>query len=158
MKIKINENETYEIKVPEVIDGRELFTFKSRIDHILKLVGRDPLMQTAQDKPLTPVKTRNPHAPIEQRPWDQSRENALKFIRCHYFGTDEEKQAYEQISGKPWKDIYKRTSGIKIRWNIKPEDVDMIRWPSVGERKDNDSLEHLKIQNETETNTEKTDN
>lgn len=150
MKIKINENETYEIKVPEEIDGRELFTFKSRIDHILKLVGRDPLIQTAQDKPLTPIE-RNPHAPIEQRPWDKDRNEAIKLAKTHYFGIDEEKKAYEQLTHKTWLAVSKNVSPSKMKWQIKPEEIGLTRWPAMGEMTKFGNVNHLKIQNETKT-------
>lgn len=157
MKITINENESYDINFPELVSKEEFFAIKLRLDTIVKLLGKDPLLQLTKEMPKTPS-VRNPHAPIEQRPWDQSRKNAIELVRVHYFGIDEEKQAYEKISGRVWRDIYKRVSGLKERWNIQPKDIGLTRWPTVKEMWGAKELEHLKIQNGTKTETEEKTN
>ncbi len=153
MKIKINQYESYNIEFPDEIGAQEFFAMKGRIDNIARLIGKDPLLQTAQDVPFTPIKAQRirQSSTIEQRPWSQSREKAIKFVKCHYCGTDEEKAEYVKISGKPWINIYKRVSGLKQQHNIQPEEVGLTRFPLVGENASFKGVDHLKIQNETKT-------
>ncbi len=150
MKIKINQYESYNIDFPDEIGAQEFFAMKGRIDNIARLIGKDPLLQTAQDAPMTEFKQTKVHAPIEQRPWDASREEGLKFIKCQYFGTQIERAEYEKISQRTWGDISKRVSSCKIKWNIQPKEVGMIRFPTIWEARKR-LINTLKIQNETET-------
>jgi predicted RNA-binding Zn-ribbon protein involved in translation (DUF1610 family) len=61
--------------------------------------------------------------------WD-SRSEALKAIRIHYFGTKEDKDLFARQKGVPWEQIMKSTHNLRARYNIRPTEVGLKEFPT----------------------------
>jgi len=137
MKIKINEQETYEI----VIDNGKEYTFEEFLQLIGKLVKISKIISTDTPLPLTKndptkmesVKPQEGLFKKKQRgkariQWN--RDLAVEAVKTHYHATKEEKEAFAQSQNVPdWNYLLKAMSILKRRFNITPSEVGMTAFP-----------------------------
>ena len=145
MIIKINELEEYKINFPqenESINIEKLYFLIERLSKIAKVVGKDPLIQISQQLE-SPIKEKR-HYQKSQRgqAWRNIREEAIRFLTLMYHGTKEEKIAYANIYNLSWNRMVIAGWGVRNKFNIKPEEVKMIAFPTNKEIR---NYEHLKI-------------
>lgn len=140
MKIKINEEETYE-------NSKEEYTIEelsSLIDN-LKEISETPVLTKKKkagrpklDEPtqggfpvLSPrVKKKRRKQMVR---WDD-RDEVLKALRIHYHGTKGEKLAYARDKGMDWNQLMKGFSGLKKRYNVTPQEIGLQTYPSRSEK------------------------
>ena len=134
MKIKINDFEAYDINLPDEVSGQQFFEVVGRLNQIMRLIGKDPLLSIAKAVP----QSLNQDGTVRKkkkgfRPWTKNREEAIYLLRLHYVCRDKDvKNAYAREQGMIWNDITKTISNVKQRWDIKPEEVGISHYPSLG--------------------------
>jgi len=142
MKIQINETETYQIEMPETLDSNNFHHFLFRLNHIAKLlVKTNPLPYESQSE--SPAQHQNipivkkQHKPKHLHPWSYDRETCIKFIKMHYYGTDKalKNKIAESYYYNGWTAISKVFGSLKIKFDIIPYEVDLHKFPGIGEAK-----------------------
>jgi hypothetical protein len=62
--------------------------------------------------------------------WDK-REDAIKVMKTHYFGTKQEKESLANQKGAPsWNYIVKSIHNLKKRYNIRPQEIGLSEFPT----------------------------
>jgi hypothetical protein len=141
MKIRITENEFYEINLPEEIGGVEFNELVNRLVQIQKMVARDPLSNLnftgivysliiKQRKKYTMTKKRK-----LTRPTSKSKKDAIIFLLTHYHGKMEDKLKWLEENGyeptkERWVQYTKAVHHIIKQWEIRPEEVGMKEFPN----------------------------
>jgi hypothetical protein len=193
LKIKINENESYELNLPEEIEGESFLGIVERMNKVAKIILKEvdltvpetlPQQQVVQVKKKTGrpegwkkgvdfgvksngTKTYKDGTPkiagvnrdgktnawrsgeaktIRRRgslPHTATREGAVACLNLHYHGTKEQKETYARSIGKTWIDISKSLFIVIRKYNIKPSEVGMIRFPYR-----NETAKRLKVENQ----------
>ena len=121
MKIKINEQESYEIKLDEEYDLQE---FIKVLERIVKIT------QTITNEKIEKVEINETDKTIIRRKksilkWKE-RDEVIEALKIHYTGTKEEKLRFAEIKGKGevnWNTICKSFSALRKRWNVKPSEI-----------------------------------
>lgn len=132
MKIKVNENETYEINFPEDVDTQQFFELFSRLSHISKMISKDPIVQSSFRSPINSNGTRHYRNTGIHKAFNKDREEAIRFGRLHYHGTKEEKQKVAAECKLGWDDLIKGFSYAKKKWKIKPHELGLRNFPGQG--------------------------
>ena len=144
MRIKINNNEYYELTQQE-IDIQDLLKKLNAIANFTNFntaVRNNPIpIQTERKKYVKSGKFTNEakgigigHGKrINTRTWCDTREKSVELMKLSYHGTNEEKQKKAQELGVAWNEIVKSFYGLKKRYNIIPQDVGLERFPTRGE-------------------------
>jgi len=119
MKIIINENEVYEIKIPEQIEAIELFKIQDKFNNLAKLISID-------------IKNPNPPKTYKIRKnrinWCDTKEKTLDVMQYYYHGTREDRERLSKIIGLNISNICKRFHALKKRFNIQPQEVGLVRF------------------------------
>lgn len=115
MKININENEVYEIKLPEEIEANELFKIIEKFNNLGKLI-RIP------NRPKTYNRNKS------NIDWYDTKEKVLDVMQYYYHGTSEDKERIVRIIGINKKDLCKRFHSLKIKFNIQPQEIGFIEF------------------------------
>lgn len=142
MKIKINDNEVYEIKLGDYtehnkeVSAQEFLELLNRFENVVKLIKLNSKEQTLDEiKPMKLPKfakpkmitTTNKEGRIIRRnnlrEWCNTREKAIDVIQYGYHGTKEDKRRIANKIGKKWFDISRQFFSIIQRYNIKPQEV-----------------------------------
>jgi hypothetical protein len=140
MKIRLNENEVYEIKLPEEIGVNELYMIAARFNSLLKnfsrinLVGCEPQGIVLGEKPTRTYKKQN------REQWDLLRENRnifLELLKTYYNKSPEE---FEDFKAKHNLTMDRslmasiQTIRLKELHNIKPNELGLIKFPNKYEQ------------------------
>jgi len=143
MKIRLNENEVYEIKLPEEIGVNELSMIAARFNSLLKNFARINIVGSEQqeivlgDKPTKIYKKQN------RVQWNLLRENRdifLEFLNSYYNKSPEE---FEDFKAKH--NIYMERTlmssaqviRLKELHNVKPSELGLIKFPNKQEQVQN---------------------
>jgi len=134
MKIKINNQETYDIAVAEEYSVTDFIEFSERINKIANIISLNAVKDTELKHSIAPKTTKLKTTKIQKtkvkkvkkvkgkRLWE-TREEALKVLRLHYHGTKDVKNAYANLVGKEWNSITKAFSNLIKRYNIQPSEI-----------------------------------
>ena len=139
MKIKINQSETYDIEIPEEVTMEQFMGLQQRFNHISKVLCKDTfgVLSTGKIPEVRgtrgPYKVRNAMHPLSERPWCESRDELIKVLKILYHSNKQAKYEYAESINRPWNDISKALPNYRKKWNIKPEEVGLIRFPYKGE-------------------------
>lgn len=146
MKIKINEFETYNINISEEYTPQEFRELMSRLQYIEKLVGKDPLIKAAMENPSS----LNDYTKPRDRPWNQSRESAIRYMKEYYASNKIQKEKVVAENNVP-STMYRQDMGtLRARYSIQPNEIGLIEFPGVGQS----PIFLPQTQNGTKTNTE----
>lgn len=148
MKIKINEFETYEInysKNKEEMSVKDFLIFVERLENIKRIVARNQVFEE-QERIIPSLKKKRYKVEGRKRVWCNTREKTVYVLSIFYQKSIEEKQSLADKIGFPKKEINKAFFGLKKRFNIKPFEVGLTRWPVKGDHSI-DSLRKLRIPN-----------
>ena len=132
MKIKINENETYEINISEeILNAKQFQELLFRLNAINKILGRDILMSSITEKPTPKIKTyTNQRKPSKSRPWAKDREFVVDLIKLHYLGSKEMKEKKtREMNMTCWDEIVKAIHNLVMRHNITPAEIGIPFFP-----------------------------
>lgn len=133
MIIKINEYESYTLTLPEELTRQQFFEFKSRLDYVAKLIGKDPLIQIAQEAPAITNPTKRIHGTKpDDRSWYQSRTEAINVLTEYYklSGYSKEQFAYEHGITK---NVLKNDMQIiRAKFSIQAQEVGLVEFPAPG--------------------------
>jgi hypothetical protein len=133
MKIKINSDETYEIKLPNEteISIQEASMFASRLLKIVKAIGKDEIMEgiieTKQKRSYNLIGNNN------SKIWTKDRNETIKLLKLHYHASLDEKRAYAREYNIDWATLSNKFSALKKKWNIQPQEVGLKNWYKRGE-------------------------
>jgi hypothetical protein len=137
MKIRINEYESYEVKLPENTEFsiQQLSVLVDRLNKVLKIFGRDEIMKNIgtliEKRKYTKTKIEGrTYSRANMRPFTKNRGTALQIIHTHYWGSDEQKEAIAKQMDMSWYSITKALSGFRKKWNVKPEEVELKEFPN----------------------------
>lgn len=125
----------YDAKLPEVIETQEqLDEVIDKLVNIRKFVvmenknqGGKVISALNDDEPKRHYKPREPRGTDK---WETDKESALLIIRTHYHGTKPEKLALAKELDKNWDKIVKTIISLRRKYDIKPNDVSLSRWPT----------------------------
>jgi len=67
-----------------------------------------------------------------KRKFSSIRDEALRILRIHYHGKKEHKEAIAKEYSTEWIELSKGFSNVRKRWNIAPDEVGLIEFPSAG--------------------------
>ena len=161
MKVQINKEEIYEIKLPESV------TTKEQLDYVINRLQQISKLSDEQEQPFSveqindngnhPINLRN-HLnyptiiPIRKNgnynPYDgfsnkkyarhtffDTREKAIYILQLHYHGTQEQRmRIIEKMNIKGgWNEFSKGFWGIRHKYNMQPKELGLIRIPQKGE-------------------------
>jgi len=137
MKIKINENESYELILPTSINIKELGVVINKLQKIFKIASKDEVFGFNEDGEINIEQTEKKHYKVRlpmNKEIFNSREKALMILQTHYYGTKEEKgEILKALDKTNWNDLSKGFHMVKKRYNIKPQEVGLTRYPALGE-------------------------
>lgn len=134
MKVRINENETYELKIPdEEVSPQQLFGILSRLQNIGKLLNREAMFGGNHYKTRKSGSGR-----LGKVIWTKDRDEAVKLLKLHYTGTRAEKEAYAKLHNIEWKVLVNRTFSFRKKWDIKPREVGIKQFMSRGQFRSNE--------------------
>jgi hypothetical protein len=138
MKIKINENEVYEIKTPEVLNPEDFLNFLNKLDRIAKIIKINLITGTNYEdfKGKYNRKFKEKKGKIGN-PYFDTKEKVLDIMQYFFFGTEEDKERICNLVGISKNELYKRFNGFKKRFNIKPEEIGFLVF---GTRKNNKGI------------------
>lgn len=153
MKIQLNNNEQYEIKLPEQTDLQGLYMIAARFNSLLKNFSKFNIMDDknpGSSEIILGDKEIRHYTKQNRKDWQFLRENRktyVEILNCYYNNTVEEFQnlvAKYNLTILKDKTLMSSASGVKIRelHNIKPGEVGLIRFPSRKEQ-----IETLRIKN-----------
>lgn len=141
MKIKVSNAEMYEINFPEEISGRDFRTLLRRLNNIEKLMDRSNGIHTeiaVSNEVGTGTtkkhkrKYRRKHIRIEL-----DREMIVELLKVHYkYDKDpkrKEKAMNKLVAGINAKQFLKKSTYYKRKYDIKPKEVGMKRFPTQSE-------------------------
>ena len=141
MKIRLNENEVYEIKLPEEIGVNELSMIAARFNSLLKnfsrinIVGSEPTQEIVLGK-----KSTRTYKKQNREQWDLLRENRsifLELLRTYY---DKTPQEFEDFKAKHNltmdRSLMSNIQIIRLKelHNIKPSELGLIKFPNKQEQ------------------------
>jgi hypothetical protein len=135
MRIHITSNEIYEINIPmdKEFSKQEFSIFVSRLNQIMKLLGKDEVLEAIK----SPVQERKKYTKsgLERkerknaRPFTKSREIALQVLHTHYWGTKEQKEEIAKQLNMTWENINKAIYYITKKWKIQSQEIGMKAFP-----------------------------
>ena len=187
MKIKINENETYEIKLNEEVSLNELKDLMRKVEALSNpTFSSQPLIPTPTINLLPPKRKYNIIkeelkgvkcincgsqriykkgftksgvrrlvckncnisftiqkegeiiVPVKQKrrkgmKWNK--ENVVKALKIHYFGSKAEKVQFAEDNQNSWENVMKSIHGLRTRYNIPPQEIGLQEYPTIKCRK-----------------------
>jgi len=148
MTIEINNNETYEIKIPERASAKEFLYIVDRLNNAAKIIklgyqtesttNLKPMIEKPKftffdsNKENTETKKtkKNVHKVGKGHTLEfyNTREKALDIMQYFYHGTKEDRVRIANITGKSVDDILKNFTYMKKKYNIQPRDIGFIVW------------------------------
>jgi hypothetical protein len=162
MKVKINDEETYEINLKDEYSREEFASLLEKLDKISNLIqtpafltnkkkkaGRPKLEKPTQSLPASIPKKSRKKSKVRVR-WD-NRDEVLKALNIHYNGTKEDKQAYAREKGIDWDKLIKGFSGLRKRYNVKPKELGISKFPTRTEKIWQTIRKEKKAEDEPET-------
>lgn len=144
MKILLNENEMYEIKLPEQIKLQELEMITARFNSLLKNFSRFNLVDNA-DTPASPKNRLSKEEISEERVYNKEQYNILRenrnlFIELLNTYYNKTPQEFEELIKKNGFTFERRNmSGVhilKLRefHKVNPNEIDLIKFPTRNEQ------------------------
>jgi hypothetical protein len=133
MKIRIKEDEVYEIKIPEEINASDILILLDRLKVIAKLSELSEIRVRTKTETRSYVKKGD----SPSRFWN-TREKALDLLQYAYHGTEEDKERISKLIRRDWKKTQKQFHLIKKRYNIQPDEVGLTKWKTQYDSKNLD--------------------
>ena len=122
MRIKINEEEVYEIKLKEEYDLPEFIKVLERIVKITQTITNEKTEKVETNETENKIKTHRGKSILK---W-KYRDEVVEALTIHYTGTKEEKLRFAEKKGEGkvnWNTICKSFSALRKRWNVKPSEI-----------------------------------
>jgi len=142
MKINMQNDETYDINIPEEVDSREFIALLERLSKIVRLVKLSELgsfkeFKDNSNQRISANQEKKKGTYKEGRvgtvTWYDTREKALDLLQYGYHGTSEDRRRIEKIMDMGWAEINKRFHNLRLRYDIKPNEIGIMRWRGVAE-------------------------
>jgi len=147
MKIILNEEETYEIKLPETINASGFLELLNQFDNIVKLIRLNSIQKGFDND--KGIKTKRTYMSHMKNPFFDTREKVLDLLQYGYCGTQEDRERICKVTGKGWKEISKRFCQLIQRWDIKPNEVGLIKFGNKYQKSKNFGLPNYTIKSYT---------
>jgi hypothetical protein len=139
MKIKINENEVYELKLPEQVDNvNEFFVILTRLDNIAKIIKmnmiagtnlyefKDNFQKRETNKIQNKDYVKKSYTHYKNNTFFDTKEKVMDLIQYYYHGTIEDKNRICKIIGINRERLTHKLRDFISIYNIKPEEVGFI--------------------------------
>jgi hypothetical protein len=141
MKIYINDDETYEMKIPEKATAEEFLDIVNRLNNATKIIKlsmasvvkptlpvtiKTPMMNFPQNKLINQIPNKVKVGKGHKLEYYNTREKALDIMQYFYHGTKEDRIRIANITGKSIDDILKNFTYMKKKYNIQPRDIGFI--------------------------------
>jgi hypothetical protein len=136
MKIKISENETYEIELPnsKEININEFYEIVKKFDNIIKIIQINIQSGTNFETFQTNFNQRRKNTIQIGRKnnFYDTREKVLDIMQYFYCGTQEDRERISKLMGVNPAYIIKSFFNLRKRYNIKPQEVGLIQFGIKG--------------------------
>lgn len=135
MKIKIDKDETYNIEFPENMEMPEFSALVDRLMIIRKIFWKpvNPTM-ILQSEPALPREYKPRHS--NRIRVGSDRNKAIEIVRAYYEVDGEEKyNEMLKLYDNDRNALSKQVNALKTKRKITPEEVGMIRFPTIHERR-----------------------
>jgi len=129
MKITINENENYEINIPNEIEGKEFLNLTEKLIRLSKLIlinsnNLSENKNTPQNKYENPLKRKIYNS---RRKYFGDRNCVLDILQYYYHGSFKDKIRIMKLCNfESQMKFGKRMSSLKTRHNIKPSEIGFV--------------------------------
>lgn len=144
MKIRLKENEIYEIKIPEEIDTENLFILLDRLKVITKLSELSDIR-----KDIKTEKRKYTQNPTKTTRLYNTKEKTLDLLQYAHHGTKEDKERICKLLNMSWKEIQKRFYNLIKRYNIQPNEVGLTRWKTKYDKHSDNRIPNWTIKSHT---------
>jgi len=152
MKIRLNENEVYEIKIPEEIGINELSMITARFNALLKNFSKINVIGSDSEQEIVlGEKTTKKHKKTNKQQWNLMRDDRnifLEVLNCYYNKSPKE---FEEFKAKHNitmdRSLMSSMQIIRLKelHNIKPSELGLIKFPNRYEQ-----ISDLRIRDEEE--------
>ncbi|MFX0133355.1 MAG: hypothetical protein ACFFDN_06915 [Candidatus Hodarchaeota archaeon] len=133
MKIKISNVESYEISLPEEISGRNFKILLRRLNDIAKLMEKSNGIK--QETSIN-IKTKKKKRKYIRSNLVLDRTTTVKLLKAHYEHRkkkDKQEAMSKIVKGINVENFLKRSTRYKFKYNIKPQEVGLKRFPKANE-------------------------
>jgi hypothetical protein len=132
MKIRINDEESYEIKIPNEIEARDFLNLLNSFDNIVRLIRINNIPKELVKLPKIITETNKKgriRGTKKHRDWADTREKVLDIMQYAYHGNKEDRKRIMRITGvNDFQVISKSFFWLVKRYQLKPEEVGMVTW------------------------------
>lgn len=130
MKIEINEKESYNVEIPTTLSAQEFLALFERLNNIKKIVISNLNTNIFDNNIHTKIlKPRNRIKLVSNR------DDVIKLLKLHYFGSKEEKQNFAASVNRDWKKVRCCLTSYKRTYKIEPEEIGLKRFPTTKDSK-----------------------
>ena len=113
-----------------ILDCDEFLGLLNRLKEIEKIISRVGYSSSENNQPHSNyVKRRR----SKKAGWIGNRDKVIELMKLMWFGSKEDKEKFAIVEGREWNDITKSIHYGKDKFNIKPQEVGLIRFPSKSE-------------------------
>ena len=158
MKIRLNENEVYEIKLPEEIGVNELAMITARFSALLKNFSKINIVGGGleQQEIVFGEKTRKEHKKTNKQQWNLMRDDRNIFLEVLNYYYNKSPKEFEEFKAKHNitmdRSLMSSMQIIRLKelHNIKPSELGLIKFPNRYEQ-----ISDLRTRKEEEEREEK---
>ena len=130
MRIKINDEESYEIAINDEYSFPEFIQLLGKLVKVSKIISTETeeTPKKVNSLPSSVQKTRSKQRGKARIKWN--RELAIKALKIHYHSTKSEKEAFASSLNVPnWNYLLKATSALRRRFDISPQEIGLSFFP-----------------------------
>jgi len=129
MKLIINKDENYEIKIPNEIEGKEFLELTEKLIKLSKFMQVNSVNINNPQPNVQPTIRKYLH---NGQKYDYTKEKVMDILQYYYFGTREDKlRICKIVNVKEYNDLAKRFNGFIKRFSIKPSEVGLISFGTI---------------------------
>jgi len=152
MKIRLNENEVYEIKIPEEIGINELSMITARFNALLKNFSKINVIGSDSEQEIVlGEKTTKKHKKTNKQQWNLMRDDRNIFLEVLNYYYNKSPKEFEEFKAKHNitmdRSLMSSMQIIRLKelHNIKPSELGLIKFPNRYEQ-----ISDLRIRDEEE--------
>lgn len=132
MRIEISKQENYEIEFPDKVSGRDFKILLRRLNEIAKLMEKSNGIKNSNLETEIKVTKKRKHRKLIR----YDRETIIALLKIHYNTRNREekqKKMNKLVNGISQKQFVKGVTHYKAKFNIKPKEVGLTRFPRRSE-------------------------
>lgn len=147
MKILINPEETYEIKIPNEINANDFIKLLTSFDNVVKLIRFNVIKNEILEPDTRSYIKKTKGFRKGSRTYCDTREKTLDLLQYAYHGTKKDKERIVKLAGTNWNNISKSFWGLRKRYNIKSDEIGLF--PNMNANSHNSKIPNYTIKSYT---------